>query len=93
MVPLTLDPACLSATFLTSIILSITIARSYVFGQKTKMFTREHLLKHCHKKRNSNVPRVGSNYNDILEGLGKRKDVHLKLHISKKLVSVAQQTK
>ena len=56
------------------------------------MVTKEHLRKHCHKKRNSNVQRVGSNNSDILEGLGKLRDFHLKLHISKKLASVAQQT-
>jgi len=38
------------------------------------------------------VPIVGSNYTDIFEGLGKLKDVHLKLNISKNLASVAQQT-
>jgi len=52
----------------------LTIARSYVFEKEiTKIVTREHLRKHCHKKRKSKVPRVGSNYSDILEGLGKLK--------------------
>jgi len=44
------------------------------------------------KSEKSKVPRVGSFYSDILEGLGKLKDVLLKLHISKNLASVAQQT-
>jgi len=36
--------------------------------------------------------RIGSYNSDILEGLGKLKDVYLKLHISKNLALVAQQT-
>ena len=36
--------------------------------------------------------RIGSNNRNILEGLGKLKDVHLKLQISKNLALVAQQT-
>jgi len=44
------------------------------------------------KSENQKVPRVCSNYSDILEELGKLKVVHLKLLISKNLASVAQQT-
>jgi len=50
------------------------------------------MRKHCQKSENQMCFRVGSNNSDILKGLSKLKDVHLKLHISKNIASDAQQT-